>query len=72
MPKVTSFLVDSTDEEEVVTTYISSAGKRHYICLHWISETPISPSGLVGDGHITYMELIVHIGPFRREFQLIG
>jgi len=69
---VTSFVVDSSEDAEVVTTYVSSTGKHHYLCLHWISSTPISKTGFVGDGHITFMELIVHIGRFRKEFTLIG
>lgn len=62
-----------TDEpSEVVTTYISSTSKHHYVCLHWISETPVSDSGFVGDGRFTFVELIVHIGRFCKTFKLIG
>jgi hypothetical protein len=69
---ITSFVVDEIDTPcgtvEVVTTYVSSSSRYHYICLHWTSETQIAHSGLVGDGKLAFLELIVNIWPFRKHW----
>jgi len=76
MPKfaVTSFPIaeekNGLTVRDIVTTYVSCASKKLYLCVHWISSTP-SKNGFVQSGEFTFLELIVHIGKFRREYTLI-
>lgn len=66
--KISSFQLDYADVE-TVTTYVSHSTKKSYICLHWISETPVG--AVVEHGRFTFMELIFRVGPFFREWILI-
>lgn len=60
---ISSFLIDTTaGGDEIVVTYISSCSKHHYCCLHWISSTPTA-NGLIRDGEVVFLELVVDIGP---------
>jgi hypothetical protein len=69
--KISSFLIDDRDDVDVVVTTITSAGRHHIFSLHWITETCVE-GGLVRDGRITFLEVLVGVGPFYAEFMPVG
>ena len=66
---VTSFLVDDEGGTDTIVTYVAMSRRWFGLGIHWVSETNVS-SGLVQDGRVTFLELMVRVGPWMRQIIL--